>query len=335
VEELRLGAVDGSGPEVFGRIVGLEVDRDERIYVLDALSREIRIFDRMGRHQRNVARPGRGPGELETPMGLALDPSGNLWVPDLGNSRYAVFAPDGEVLKHVSRPPTVGFTYWPGGIDQTGLIWDADRIRGATTEQLLLRVSPSGEIQDTVRLPASDMTTYDFESRAVRMFAAVPYSSALLWAVSPDGFVWLGLSGEYRLFKTISVADTVLSIESEYPPIRITDEERATALENDPGASRIRELGGRTDPDLIPAFKPAFTRLVIARDGAVWVWRSAADSRDPLIDVFSPEGQAMGSALGPDGLASAPRPIIYDDYMVAVTTDDLGVAYVTRFRIER
>jgi len=335
VEELRLGAVDGSGPEIFGRIVGLQVDRNDRIYVLDALASEIRIFDRDGRHVRNVARPGNGPGELATPMGLALDPSGNLWVPDLGNARYAVFDSEGELLDHVSRQPTVGFTFWPGMIDQAGIIWDADRVRGAMGEQFLLRVSPSGEVQDTVRLPVYGMRTYNFESPAVRMFAAVPYSSTLLWTIAHDGSVWLGMTGEYRLFKTIAVADTVLSIEGEYAPIPISEEERAEALESDPGASRIRELGGRTDPDLMPVHKPAFTKLAVARDGAVWVWRSAPDSVVPLIDIFSSDGQALGSALAPDGLADAPRPIIYDDYLVAVTIDDLSVPHVTRFRIER
>jgi tripartite motif-containing protein 71 len=36
---------------------------------------------------------------LSYPGYLALDPSGNLWIPDSGNDRYQIFSPDGEFLE--------------------------------------------------------------------------------------------------------------------------------------------------------------------------------------------------------------------------------------------
>lgn len=61
VEELRIGVAEGSGPESFGRIAGLETDPEGRIYVADGLAYEIRVFDRTGRHLLSFGGKGRGP----------------------------------------------------------------------------------------------------------------------------------------------------------------------------------------------------------------------------------------------------------------------------------
>jgi tripartite motif-containing protein 71 len=34
------------------------------------------------------------------PSGMALDPTGRLWVADTGNSRFAIFDPDGTVIEY-------------------------------------------------------------------------------------------------------------------------------------------------------------------------------------------------------------------------------------------
>ena len=64
VEELRLGQIDGIGPEVFGDVHDVAVDEMGHIYVLDYGWKEVRVFDREGRHVRNMARDGEGPGEF-------------------------------------------------------------------------------------------------------------------------------------------------------------------------------------------------------------------------------------------------------------------------------
>ena len=63
-EELRLGRVDGSGPDVFANIDDLAVDAHGRIYVADVGWREVRLFDRDGRFVRRLAPEGDGPGEM-------------------------------------------------------------------------------------------------------------------------------------------------------------------------------------------------------------------------------------------------------------------------------
>ena len=63
VEELRLGQIEGSGPDVFADIHDLAVDPEGRIYVVDVGWKEVRLFDRDGRFVRRLGREGGGPGE--------------------------------------------------------------------------------------------------------------------------------------------------------------------------------------------------------------------------------------------------------------------------------
>ncbi|HLL45922.1 MAG TPA: 6-bladed beta-propeller, partial [Longimicrobiaceae bacterium] len=89
VEELRIGSAEAEGPELFGDVAALEVDRAGRIYVLEPQAKEIRVFDARGAHVRTFGRKGGGPGEFEQPAGLMWDPDGRLWVVDQQNARFS------------------------------------------------------------------------------------------------------------------------------------------------------------------------------------------------------------------------------------------------------
>lgn len=79
VEELRIGSMDGEGPELFGNIIGLEVDPLGRIYVADSQAREIRVFDARGHHVRTFGGRGEEPGECEGKVHWFRTDSGDPW----------------------------------------------------------------------------------------------------------------------------------------------------------------------------------------------------------------------------------------------------------------
>ncbi|HZD03333.1 MAG TPA: 6-bladed beta-propeller, partial [Longimicrobiales bacterium] len=99
VEDLRIGAASGNGPEVWGGVVDVAVDAAGRLYVLDNLAHEIRVFDAAGRYIRTFSREGRGPGELDVSAALFFSPFGNLWVHDARNQRFTVFDTAGSYLR--------------------------------------------------------------------------------------------------------------------------------------------------------------------------------------------------------------------------------------------
>lgn len=58
--------------------------------------------------------PGTGPGQFQSPMGIAVDPSGVVWVADVG--RVQAFTPEGTFLTQWSVD-----TYHPRGLAADGL----------------------------------------------------------------------------------------------------------------------------------------------------------------------------------------------------------------------
>jgi DNA-binding beta-propeller fold protein YncE len=85
----------------------IEVDRGRSLlYVADAGSCRILVFDAAGKFLRAVGRKGQGPGELATPTGLCLTADGGFAVADRDNNRIQLFGPDGVFVRSVTVKQT-------------------------------------------------------------------------------------------------------------------------------------------------------------------------------------------------------------------------------------
>src|SRR5690625_740777 len=98
VEEVRIGSLDGDGPDLFGNVRSLTVDDGGRIWVLEEQAQELRVFSAEGEHIRTVGRRGGGPGEFAGALHIDRAPDGNLWVIDPRNNRVSVFDTAGVYL---------------------------------------------------------------------------------------------------------------------------------------------------------------------------------------------------------------------------------------------
>jgi DNA-binding beta-propeller fold protein YncE len=83
-----------------------DVDADAlgNLFVADTQNHRIQKFTPEGKFVRMWGRnggdgtPGVGPGEMDQPRGLAVDPFGNVWVADHENARVLKFDNDGKLL---------------------------------------------------------------------------------------------------------------------------------------------------------------------------------------------------------------------------------------------
>lgn len=83
-----------------------DVDADAlgNLFVADTQNHRIQKFSPEGRFVRMWGRnggdgtPGVGPGEMDQPRGLTVDPFGNVWVADHENARVLKFDNDGKLL---------------------------------------------------------------------------------------------------------------------------------------------------------------------------------------------------------------------------------------------
>jgi sugar lactone lactonase YvrE len=69
------------------------------IYVVDAGSARVLVFDLTGKFIRAIGRKGQGPGEFARPTGACLLPDGGLAVADFGGNRIEIFDPAGTFVR--------------------------------------------------------------------------------------------------------------------------------------------------------------------------------------------------------------------------------------------
>ncbi len=329
VEELRIGRMDGEGPDAFGQVVAIGVSPSGEILVVDGLSREIRVFDSEGRHERTVGRRGAGPGEFQNPYGLAWDARDRLWVTDYGNSRYVVFDEQHDPQLHLTRPFTGILLPWLGGFGDDGFLYDVgpQALPDGSTRFTYLRIDSAGQVTDSLppidREPGPNLVTPS-------LYAILPRST---FRFDPAGYLWLGETGEYRLIQRALGGDTVRIIEREYTPRTVTSQDREVIL------SEAAEMPPEVRSQLpeIPAVKAAFGRIHPGPGGFLFIQMiGGPEDQGSLFDVFDPEGRYLGPVVSEvEFVTNRALPIFLEDVVYGVTTDSLGVDYVVRARIER
>ena len=336
VEEARIGAVEGGGPEVFGDIRDIEVDPLGRVWVLDAQAKRIEVFERDGRHVRTVGRAGGGPGEFEQPIGIELDPAGRIWVHDPGNGRFSVFDTAGALVTTYRRDSILFSYQWQGGITASGRVFDTD-MRLATGQEpvsVLVERDTAGASIDTFDLPAFEPELYELvEGGNRRMAAGVPYTGSLVWQIADDGTMWFGISDEYRLVHATLDGDTTRIVEKEWTPLPVSAALRDSALAWD-FLDQIRERGGEVDPARVPDRQPAWTAFWIDDRDHLWVTPTRDRGAPALADVFDADGVYLGAVGLPDGFNGFLTPVVVGDRLYGIVRDELGVSYVVIGRLE-
>ncbi len=362
-EEMRIGVFEGPDEYMLGRVRSMAVTDAGEIYLFDSQVPALRKYGSDGTHLATFGREGGGPGEYENPDGgLGVLPDGRVVLRDPGNTRFSVYAPTGEYL-----------TNWrlPGGFNSSNPL-HVDTAGTSYTLVLLERglapwdwtfglatYAPDGTPGDTVLAP-----TWDYERPTVRgqsenssSQTGVPFTADDAWTFSPLGYMVGGVATDYRvnLYRT---DEPVLRIERDWTPVPVNPEE------GEEQERRIRENFSRRFPGWrwngppIPETKPAFVGLFVGLDGRVWVQVSAEsyptmsveEAREEerrtdrpqmryrqrvAFDVFEPDGRYLGHVMTPDGFTTSPDPVFSGDHVWAVTTGELDMPTVVRYRIER
>jgi len=96
--DLTIGVEDGDENLMFGKIIRIDIDGKGNIYALDYKFRKVAVFKRDGELLRTIAVPeGQGPREATNLSGIAVTPSGTLFVNDM--RKVIVYGPDGQYVR--------------------------------------------------------------------------------------------------------------------------------------------------------------------------------------------------------------------------------------------
>ncbi len=315
VEELRLGRVDGSGPDVFADIHDIAVDSHGRIYVLDPGWRDVRLFDRDGRFIRQLAPEGDGPGERRhRRQFLALltwdEDRDRLWIDDevflsVLDSLGVEHARDTNVSDDFDINPNHPVTVVMA-VDREGRLYEQQyKSLGDSVYSYVARgqvTSDYGMSGDTLHIdtramvqrgpPQTRRTSRGSVSGSMTVTFVAPARDHIGWSISPEGTVWLADLNEPRLHELTIVGDTLRSLA-------------------------------------IP--QKDLAELDISPEG--WIWaRRLTDSNKSTWDLLDNCGSFRGSVSAPHRVSVTEVGPGGEVHVVA--SDDLDIEYVLRLRLQ-
>lgn len=348
VEELRIGALEGSEQYTFGSVSGVAVTATEQVWVADEMLGTIRRYSADGVHLGDVGRKGEGPGEFNRLREILESSNGNLAVWDPLNTRIHEFEATGEFLRDISVPASVlssGYNVQSFQVDTAGqfYVMKVDPSPPAFP-RYWLRLTADGEIVDTVRSePRSQEGTMD---------------PVLTWtALSPHGYRVVGRNDEYAFHRPLPDGRTV-RVERPWQPVEYRAAERR---EKQRLEEHFSSRNGRPERR-IPLEKPPWAYFEIDAEGRLWVQRytpgivvaetpAEREARlryqNPLrewgqplrFDVLTMEGRFFGTLEFENGSSASlvpPIDIVFARGLQVWTVEKgrFDEEYVVRYRIE-
>jgi hypothetical protein len=292
VEEVRIGALNGSPTETFGRLGGVAVGPGGEMAVVDLQGPVIRLFDEDGRYVRNVGALGGGPGEYRQVAGITTTPEGRFAIWDPGNGRISLFETSGELAR--TFPVRGGMM---GGretfhVDTAGAFY-VQVIRSSSQGRIQsyawLRLDPYGVVLDSLPIPRADEEGPVLY--VLRLGASLhPFTTETVSTLSPRGYQVVGRNDTYALHRPLRDG-RVLRIERSVDPVPVEPEERRqwTAFLED---FTVRAHRAEPFPP-VPTEKPVFRALQVDEDGRIWVDRYVPAVYTPLSDE---EREARGDS---------------------------------------
>lgn len=343
--ELTIGSISGDGPEIFGTIKGVAPLADGSIAILDSQAQEVRIFGADGGYLRTLGTRGGGPGEFMDANGILPGDDGLLRVHDPVGRRISLFHPETGFLSATPIVVTGLRFIWDAAADSSGRFHEAGTMSVGNVPWDVVKIFDGmGVWADTVFLREREVAQFNGGSISgpadgrwiiqTEEFIAVfqiPFWPQGISAIDPRGYFWSKPANEnvYSIVQTSYAGDTILVAESRRTAVPVPP------AEIDSVRAMIRERAGGESLDLsvIPTERPIVESIFLDNRGRIWV-RVHDGGDGTTFDIFSREGRYEGTVTSPLAIVTAPAPVVVDDRIYAVYTDELGVQYVLRGRID-
>jgi len=330
-EALRLGGHD-EGPEAFSGLM-LGTDGAGNIHVFDRSRSQVITFDPRGRHLRSVGGRGGGPGEIQFAVGFAVSPEGTVHLYDASRQGLVRWDVEGRLLPDHA----LGVRFFGGRMQASGsglvLVTQGQSENPSEMVQELTFVPWEGEAEVLARGVTEVFGPVSYPNCPVQISAQPRLlAHSLVWGGSGR----LLAVNERPAYEVLLYRDgePFRSVRRDVPPRAATQEDARAELA-DPftihfgtGECRIPASDAIAAQGMAETVPP-IRRLAAAPNGTLWVGRSGAQQERQVIDLFSPEGEYLGTL---DGTFRFPAAFTPDGDPVTVERDELDLEYVVVWR---
>lgn len=340
-----------------GKLTGIAMDANGTVYVSDFAEHKIWVFDARGRSQRAIGRQGQGPGEFQSPTGIAIGPDSRLYVRDQSHvSRFIRDAASARLSRFETRYNGGAMNDWTSTLasrfDAQGRLYYPnfnvmDRSRQMGQWWVF---AASGQRVDSIAVPVIENVPPGWAS--VRLSANsgrllpglnhVPFAGMPSWDVTPRGTVIYASGHEYLIREVDRSGRLVREFRRTTPPLRIPAAERRDSLtalrRRVDSIAHIPRAQVSGVPDEVWAMRLPETYAPIlevfaAPDGLVWVRRWVANGHlRSVFDVFEADGRFKTVVELPAHLLPGITPVLSLDAVAGIGSDaETGAMTVLRF----
>lgn len=294
-----IGIELGDSCYVFGSIEGLGYTPGGNIALLDRISADIRLYGPDGSFIRSLGGRGGGPGEMHNPLCLFIFPDGRLGALDPWRSGLQLYSQDGEYLG-IGMEVMNNVHLYPEVVSDSSFV--------SMKTEIIIEEGSAPRIAAFISLfhmSVDPTVTYWREEMEIDLNTAANLAQKYLMGVSfavdtLREIVYIApFNGPDYLIDRYSMTGEYLgSMEMELEPVPLTEEEMR--IEEAFVSQRLSSLEGG-DPDYNVHmtdqidYRLPITDLEIGPEGNLWARRGAEDA--PYFDIWSPEGELLGSAV--------------------------------------
>jgi len=212
-EELIIGNPEGSEEYMFSRIRDIDVDNNEKIYVLDSKESHIKVFNKDGGYVTVIGKKGQGPGEIQSAGNFSITPNNEILINDSFARSLHYFSLNGEYLKSTLLTNKSMFTR-PQVNSQNNIVASYVVMDNVVISHLKL-FSP--DLKEKLTIFSYELAKYPVIN---------PYFPQCYWQISRDDNIIWGCADKYEIEILNPDGVLFLKIFKEYDPIKVTEEEK-------------------------------------------------------------------------------------------------------------
>jgi len=332
-EDLEIGS-DKDPDYRFYRVVGIALDSEFNIYVLDSGNQCVQKFDKDGHYLLTIGRKGEGPGEFMSLSSVFIDDKDTLYLSDrrriqifdgegvyknsitFENSIYDFFLDiDGNIITYIIQSDEEGSKKHLVKYDKKG--------------KIVKRMAEFSDVQAVQSRNSSGMTV---SFKAYHQYNYWPY----LFPINEEYFIF-SYPSDYVITVVNHKGEVGLKIEKEEPPKPINGAEKDFIINR---IEEAYERRGRKPPrDVVeascqfPAHRPFFYGMSVDEAGRIYIrkGRSVLDESDRVeLDIFSQDGYYLYNAFLSFNPEIIKNGFLYDIF----TSEETGDVKIKRFRIK-